>query len=281
MTLPTHADIARRSNTFVFGKGPQTLLCAHGFCSQQRMFRHQVRDFHFRATHRIVTYDLAGFGQSDPQLWSAQRHARLEGYAEDMLRLIDELDLHDITLLGASMSAMVGVLAALQRPERFKALVFIGASPRYLDDGAYIGGFRQADVDAFYDLVRLQHDWAAALSSMMLNQPASWALHDVIDDISAVRVDVVRVVARAIFQSDYRSLLAQVRQPVLITQTCADRVVPVSVGHYLQQTLPKAQLTFMPGAGHLPNFTEPDVFNHTLRTFLASVEAMNSSSLTQ
>ncbi|ULH18343.1 alpha/beta hydrolase (plasmid) [Deinococcus sp. KNUC1210] len=275
MTLPDHADLARRSNTHVFGTGPQTLLCAHGFCSQQDMFRHQVRDFHFRATHRIVTYDLAGFGRSDPQLWHAQRHARLEGYAEDMLRLIDELDLHDIVLLGASMSAVVGMLAAVQRPERFRALVLIGASPRYLNDGAYLGGFEQADVDAVYELVRLQRDWAGALSSMMLNQPNALALQEITEDVRAVRSEVVRVVARAVFQSDYRSLLPEVRHPVLITQTRADRVVPVSVGEYLQRTLQQAQLTFIPGAGHLPNFTEPGAFNDTLRTFLARVGATN------
>ncbi|GAA4001670.1 alpha/beta hydrolase [Deinococcus rubellus] len=273
MSIPETAEFARRSNAHVFGKGSRTLLCAHGFCSNQSIFRHQIRDLHFQGTHRIVAYDLAGFGQSDPALWSAERHARLEGYAEDMLHLIEELDLHHITLLGASMSGMIGVLASLQCPERFEALAFIGASPRYLDDEPYVGGFQQAGIDAFYDLVHRQQDWAGALSGMMLGEPVSLALQEVAEGIRGVSPEVASVVARAIFQSDYRMLLPQVRHPVLITQTRSDSVVPVRVGRYLQQNLPNAQLALMPGVGHLPNFTQSGVFNRALLTFLATVEA--------
>ena len=273
MTLPKIAEFAQRSNAHVFGQGSPTLLCAHGFCSNQRIFRHQVENLHFQGTNRIVTYDLAGFGQADPELWSAQRHSSLEGYAEDMLRLIDELDLRNIILLGASMSAMIGALASIQRPERFQGLVFIGASPRYLDDGSYIGGFQQAGVDAFYDLLRLRQDWAGTPSTMMLNQPVSLALQEIAEGVQGVKPEVASVVARAIFQSDYRSLLPRVRPPVLVTQTRADSVVPVSVGQYLQRNLPNAQLALLPGVGHLPNFTEPEVFNRALLTFLTGVEA--------
>ena len=74
---------------------------------------------------------------------------RLAGYAEDMVRLIDELDLKRITLMAASMSAMVGLLASLARPERFDALILISASPRYLNDAPYYGGFQQPEVDSF------------------------------------------------------------------------------------------------------------------------------------
>jgi len=79
---------------------------------------------------------------------------------------------------------------------------------------------------------------------------------------------VAGVVARAIFQSDYRSLLPKVTHPVLITQTRADSVVPVEVGRYLHHHLPTSKLEFLPGAGHLPNFTEPEIFNSVVRTFM-------------
>ncbi|WP_456832930.1 alpha/beta fold hydrolase [Deinococcus sp. UYEF24] len=249
----------------VSGDGPQTLLCAHGFCSNQGVFRHQIEAF--RDTHRVVTYDLAGFGRSDPSVWSAERHASLEGYAEDMLLLIGELGLENVTLLGASMSAMIGALASLRRPELFRALVFIGASPRYLNDGRYIGGFQQSGVDAFYDLVHSQQGWTGALTGMMLNQPVSLALQEVAESVQGVRHEVAGVVARAIFQSDYRHLLPQVNHPVLITQTRADSVVPVSVGRFLHDNLPDSRLEFMPGVGHLPNFTDHEVFNRTLHAF--------------
>ena len=79
---------------------------------------------------------------------------------------------------------------------------------------------------------------------------------------------MARVVARAIFQSDFRTLLPRVTHPVLITQTRADSVVPQSVGHHLHRHLPAATLEFLPGVGHIPNFTEPETFNEVLAAFL-------------
>ncbi|WP_432804270.1 alpha/beta fold hydrolase [Deinococcus taeanensis] len=75
----THRSFGERAHVTVTGAGPRTLLCAHGFCSHQGIFRHQVDAF--QATHQVVTYDLAGFGQSDPELWNAARYATLDGYA--------------------------------------------------------------------------------------------------------------------------------------------------------------------------------------------------------
>lgn len=266
---PFDATFAQRSQATVTGTAPHTLLCAHGFCSHQGIFRHQVQAF--QRTHRVVTYDLAGFGQSAPALWDAARHTSLEAYADDMVQLIDELDLRNITLLGASMSAMIGLLASIQRPERFNALVFIGASPRYLNDPAYLGGFDRADVDAFYDLIDRRENWQGALTGMLLAQPVSLALQEVAEQVRRVRPNVARTVARAIFESDFRSLLPHARHPVLVTQTRADSAVPVPVGQFIAQRLPEAELAFLPGVGHLPNFTEPEAFNEALQLFLGRV----------
>ncbi|UQN10271.1 alpha/beta fold hydrolase [Deinococcus sp. QL22] len=260
---------AQRSSASITGSGPQTLLCAHGFCSHQGIFRHQVAAF--AQTHRIVTYDLAGFGQSDSDLWRAERHQRFEGYAADMVRLIDELDLRNITLLGASMSAMIGLLASLERPERFDALVFIGANPRYLNDATYKGGFERGDVDSFYGLIDGRQDWQGTLTGILLNQPVSLPLQEIAESVRGVKPEVAGVVARAIFESDYRSLLSQARHPVLVTQTRADSAVPESVALYLHRSLPNSQLAFLPGVGHIPNFTEPEVFNAAVKQFLVQV----------
>ena len=262
---------AQQSRVTVTGSGARTLLCAHGFCSHQGIFRHQVQTF--QDTHRVVTYDLAGFGQSHPGLWDANRHTSLNAYAADMVRLIDELNLWHITLLGASMSSMIGLLASLERPERFDALVFIGASPRYLNHSGYHGGFERSDVEGFYGLVDRQQDWQATLTGMMLGRPVSLALQEVAERVRGVRPEVAGVVARAIFDSDYRSLAPTARHPVLVTQTRADSVVPVGVGLYLAQHLPEADLVFLPGVGHIPNFTEPEAFNLTLQQFLSRLAA--------
>lgn len=107
----------------------------------------------------------------------------------------------------------------------------------------------------------------------MLGTPVSLALQEVAEDIWGVKPEVASVVAQTTFKSDYRAALPRVRHPVLITQTRADSIVLARVGQYLQQNLPSAQLTLMPSVGHLPNFTQPEVFNRALLAFLTEVEA--------
>lgn len=263
--VPT-ATFAERSALRVFGGGERTLLFAPGFCCTQRVFEAQVRAF--RGSYRVVTYDLAGFGEADPTLWDARRYATLEGYALDVVRLVEELDLRRVTFVGASMSAMTGLIASTICPDRFDALVFASGSPRYLDDDAYVGGFDRAFLDGFFAMVNGSARWRQAVQGMLLGGAASVTLDDVAHGVQCVSPDVADVVGRAIFESDYRAWLPHCTLPVLVTQTRADAAVPEAVGRYLARTLPNAQLEFLPGVGHLPMRTEPEAFNEALRAFL-------------
>ena len=56
-----------------------------------------------------------------------------------------------MVFVGHSVGSMIGVLAANQDPSRFGALVLVGPSPRYVNDGGYVGGFEQADIDGLID----------------------------------------------------------------------------------------------------------------------------------
>ena len=66
----------------------------------------------------------------------------LDGYADDVLEICSELDLHDVDLRRAlgqrdDRRARRGAT----QPERFGKLVLVGPSPRYIDDDGYVGGF--------------------------------------------------------------------------------------------------------------------------------------------
>jgi len=58
-----------------------------------------------------------------------------------VLEICRELDLTDVTFVGHSVSATIGILAAAAEPNRF------GPSPRYIDDAGYVGGFTREDID--------------------------------------------------------------------------------------------------------------------------------------
>ena len=137
-------DLRQRHNITIGGTATgQPMLLAHGFGCDQQMWRFVEPAFADR--YRTVRFDHAGAGRSDPEAWSRDRHSSLQGYAEDVLAICRELELTDVVFVGHSVSAMVGVLAARQEPERFASLVLIGPSPRYIDDEGYTGGFASVD----------------------------------------------------------------------------------------------------------------------------------------
>ena len=133
------AAIARHNVTLHGLPSGRPMLFAHGFGCDQNMWRFVWPAFADR--YRIVLFDHVGMGGSDAGAFEPDRYATLAGYAHDVLEICDAADLHDVVFVGHSVSAMIGVLAAIQQPERFARLVLIGPSPRYIDDEAYVGGF--------------------------------------------------------------------------------------------------------------------------------------------
>lgn len=82
------APLTERFNVRRYGSQGPLLLFGHGFCTDSHVFKHQVDVL--SQDHQVITYDLAGFGQADPALFDPARHHRLEGYAEDLVALLDE-----------------------------------------------------------------------------------------------------------------------------------------------------------------------------------------------
>jgi pimeloyl-ACP methyl ester carboxylesterase len=92
-------------------------------------------------------------GQSDLAVFDLQKYSSLQGYASDVLEICRELALRDVTFVGHSVSAMIGVLAAVRQPTLFENLVLVGPSPAYINQGEYVGGFERQDIEDMLDLL--------------------------------------------------------------------------------------------------------------------------------
>jgi sigma-B regulation protein RsbQ len=139
------------------------IVFAHGYGTSQQMWRLVAPAFAER--HRVVLFDHVGSGMSDRSSYSTERYDTLEGYASDLLEIIAELELRDVTYVGHSVSAMIGVIAAVREPSAISRLVMLGASPRYINDGDYVGGFDAADVDALLEAIEANYlGWAVAMA---------------------------------------------------------------------------------------------------------------------
>jgi sigma-B regulation protein RsbQ len=262
-------SVINRNNVNLKGLGNQTLIFAHGFGSDQTFWRHQVASF--EANYRIVLFDHVGAGKSDFNAYSPHRYSSLHGYAKDLLEICAELKLTNCILIGHSVSCMIGLLAALIDPQRFSRLIFIGASPRYLNDGDYIGGFEQSDLDALYAAMSANYyAWASGFFAPMLmgNPDRPELASEYARTLTAVRPDIAQALAQMIFQSDYRTELLRLTVPTLIIQASEDKAVPAEVGRYLAAKIPRSQLCNITARGHLPHLSAPDEVTKTIAAYL-------------
>jgi len=250
------------------------MVFVHGFGCDQHMWRHVTPAF--EADHRVVTFDLVGAGGADPEAWDAARYDSLGAYAEDILAVIHGLDLRDVVLVGHSVSAMTGVLAAVAEPDLFSALVLIGPSPRYLDDGAYRGGFSEADIAELLTSLDSNYlGWSTAMAPVIMGNGDRPALgQELTASFCRMDPDVARQFARVTFLTDARDALPAVSTPTLVLQCHQDVIAPVQVGQYVADAIPGARMVLLDATGHCPHLSAPADTIAAIREFLPSAASV-------
>jgi sigma-B regulation protein RsbQ len=249
--------------------GGRPIVFAHGFGCDQGMWRFVAPDF--EVDHRVVLFDQMGFGGSDLSAYDSDRYGSLRGYAADLVEICRELQLTDVVFVGHSVSAMIGVLAFKEAPELFGALVMVGPSPRYVDDGDYTGGFSRTDIAGLLDSLESNHlGWSAQMAPVIMGNPDRPDLAEELTS-SFCRTDpgVASRFARVTFLSDNRADLSAVTVPTLILQCSDDVIAPEAVGRYVHEAIPGSVFTKLAATGHCPNLSAPEETTAAIRAFLS------------
>ncbi|MCW3493347.1 alpha/beta fold hydrolase [Microbacterium sp. SSM24] len=269
MTGVATSDVLQRNNVRVSGDpAGRVIMFAHGFgCSQETW---GLVAPEFERDHRVVLFDYIGAGGSDRGAYRRGKYASLDGYATDVLEILDALDATDVVFVGHSVSAMIGVLASNREPARFGALILVGPSPRYTNDGGYGGGFERADIDALLDSLDANFAaWAHATAPMIMGTPDRPELGEQLAE-SFCRFDpeIARDFARVTFLSDNRDDLGAVTVPTLILQCTADAIAPAEVGRFVHEAIPGSRLRLLQATGHVPILSAADEVITEIRQFL-------------
>ena len=244
------------------------IVFAHGYGCDQDMWRFMVPDF--QVDHRVVTFDLVGFGNSDFSAYDPVKYNSLRGYAGDVVEVLEELDLTDVVFVGHSVSAMIGLLAHQQAPERFGAMVMVGPSPRYVDCEGYTGGFSREAMAELLDSLDANHlAWSAAMAPAIMGNPDRPELAaELTSSFCRSHPDAARQFARVAFLSDNRADLPSLRLPTLVLQCSEDVIAPEVVGRYVHEHVPGSVFHQLAATGHCPNLSAPDETTAAIRSFL-------------
>ncbi|HUV73727.1 MAG TPA: alpha/beta hydrolase, partial [Anaerolineae bacterium] len=197
--------------------------------------------------------DLPGHGRSD-----GEGRTSIGGYAEVILRLLDALDLDELSLVGHSMGGAISQHLALEHPARVDRLVLVGSGARL----RVLPSLLEAMLADFPSTVEMMLSWAYSTESppgLLDLAREEWVENDpqvVHDDFAAC--DIFDVMGR----------LGEIRCPTLVLCGEDDKLTPLKYANYLQDNIPGATLTIIPHAGHMVMMERPDQVNRAIGEFL-------------
>lgn len=228
------------------------------------------------AGYRAIAYDRRGFGASDKPGGGYD----YDTLTDDLEGLMDELDLHDVTLVGFSMGGgEVARYVTKYGQERLRSVVFAAAVPPYMmqtDDNpegpltkehaASMTADLTADRDKFFDTFTTQFfSVDGALKVTEAQRQAAVALCRQSDQKAALAC------MASFGTEDFRADLPSVTVPTLVIHGDGDGIVPMKgSGARTHAAIPQSEFHVIAGAPHGCNVSHSDEFNRALVEFLNS-----------
>lgn len=267
--MPININVQERNNVRITGNGETTLMLAHGFGCDQNMWRFMLP--FLETNYKVVLFDYVGCGQSDVSGFDKNRYQTLDGYAQDVIEICDELKLQNIVFIGHSVSSIIGMLAAFKSPTIFSKIVMVCPSPCFLNHSPdYFGGFEKDDLEELINLMDKNYiGWANYLAPLVIGQSNSTELiKELEESFCSTDPNYAKPFAMATFFSDDRESLTKLHLPTLILQSSDDNLASVEVGQYMHKKIPNSTLEITDSKGHCLHITEPDAVFQSIEKFL-------------
>lgn len=265
-------DVIARNNVTVTGEGDIPLMFAHGFGCDQNMWRFVAPSF--KEDFKIILFDYVGSGDSDVSAYNSKRYNSLDGYARDVLDVVETLELEDVIFVGHSVSSIIGALASLEAPDKFQSLVMLGPSPCYLNDPPdYHGGYDRSTIDELLGLMQKNYiGWANFFAPEVLpNEEDPELTEELEESFCSTDPVIAHEFAKATFLADNREDLPEIEVPVLIIQNEHDTIAPKDVGEYVHSHIPESHMEVLDAHGHCPHMTHPQKTTAVIRDYLTPV----------
>lgn len=261
--------VLQRHGVRVMGQGKPPMLLCNGFGCTQHIWHHLTTAL--AAHYQVIAFDYVGSGESDLNAYSPQKYATLAGYAQDVVEICQALDLREAVLVGHSVGATIGMLAAIQAPQHFAKAVLLAPSPYYINEPGYYGGFERTDI--LQVLAAMEEDyqgWTVAFANLLMG-PANLASlgEELANFFCETDSAIARQFAQVTFLSDNRADVGQLHVRTLVVQCTDDVAGPAEVGAYFLQHLPQGELVTLRTTGHCPHLSAPLETLAAIRAFAA------------
>jgi pimeloyl-ACP methyl ester carboxylesterase len=244
-----------RQSVWVGGRGP-ALVLLHGAGDQAGTWGKTVPAL--LPHYRVVAPDLPGHGDSEPASGPLSVGTVVDGVAE----LLDAiLPGEPWTIVGNSLGAWVAMLLAVRDPSRVGRLILVNGGA-LKGDRADITFTPSTREEARLTIEALMGSTATKAPGFVLDDLIQVCRHGPLGRLTQTAGEMDRFVLEG--------RLHEVTVPVDLLWGEKDRVFPVSYAKRMEEGLPAARLTVLPGCGHAPQRSSPHRFSQALAHVLAS-----------
>ena len=222
------ADLNRARIYYEDHGSGEPLLLLHNFGSTASQWKTYIDDWAPR--YRVIAWDMRGHGRStNPASSDVFLHAEA---ARDLLALMDSLGIRRARAVGASSGGLTLLYAATMAPERFEALVLVGAQIYYSEavrKWIVTRGPWEKDPELMKRFTQLHGESRGLQLARQF-----WRFRNLYDDPA--------------FTPDK---LATISARTLIVHGDND-FVPITQALEMHRSIPAARLWIVPNGGHLP-----------------------------
>jgi len=254
------------------GTGKPVILI-HGYPLSGASWEKQIAVL-LAAGHRVITYDRRGFGKSSQPTTGYN----YDTFAEDLHKLVTQLELRDFSLVGFSMGGgEVARYFGKYGSTGVSKAVFVSAVPPFLlktpenpegVDGTVFDGIQKAvvaDRYAFFtEFFKNFYNTDLLLGKRVSEQAvqASW-------NVAVGSSATASLACVPTWHEDFRKDLTRVDVSTLVIHGGADRILPISASGLRTAKLIKgARLSVVKDGPHCITWTHADEVNRELVNFL-------------
>lgn len=272
MAQSTGSNIEISSNGMVtcyddLGSGQLPIIFIHGFPFDKSSWQPQM-DF-LKATHRVIAYDIRGFGKST----IGDEKLSITLFADDLIRFMDMLQISKAIVCGLSMGGYILLNAAYRYQERFEALILADTQcTADLPQGRLNRRKSMSDINTNGLKEFADNFMNTVFSKAFIETKNKWL--EIIKTIiltSSVKTVTQTLNALAI-RWETCSTLNEIMVPTLILCGSEDSVTPIVKAKFLHTEIKNSELQIIENAGHLSNLEQPEIFNTHLINFISKIK---------
>lgn len=248
----------------IYGKG-DPLVLIHGAFVNSEIWQHQIEPL--SKQFKVITIDLRGHGFSDP---SPLNEYSVEIFADDIMRLLDDMGIDRCVFGGLSLGAMIVQHIASKVPERVKGLVLVGApaSMRLTALEKTITTIIFPKRLALWMFGQLTTPQFMKLSFFLtwFMRGSKWLGGDqtrqvIRDSISIIERSEIKKIYAAV-HTFRKQNLSKGNYPILLLNGQYDSPVLHYHARYIARSIgDRGSFKMIPNSGHACNFDSPIVFN--------------------